>query len=155
VWLFCYNFFVNVWLSRFCFENESSVISNFWKQIVVRFRNLGCALYQGIQVKFSVCLLVKIVFESLACVLQPSAPYKWINTVRVNEHSDTNKQSEPAKHLETHPEHKFTWDILTSAHSWTKRKIKEAFYIARFNPVLNKQVQSFHLTLYPMGTGIT
>ena len=75
--------------------------------------------------------------------------------VRVNEHSDINKQSEPAKHLKKHPEHKFTWDILTSAHSWTKRKIKEAFYIARFNPVLNKQVQSFHLTLYPMGTGIT
>ena len=75
--------------------------------------------------------------------------------VRVNEHSDINKQSEPAKHLKKHPEHKFTWDILTSAHSRTKRKIKEAFYIARFNPVLNKQVQSFHLTLYPMGTGIT
>ena len=75
--------------------------------------------------------------------------------VRVNEHSDINKQSEPAKHLKTHTEHKFTWDILTTAHSWTKSKIKEAFYIARFNPVLNKQVQSFHLTLYPMGTGIT
>ena len=75
--------------------------------------------------------------------------------VRVNEHSDINKQSEPAKHLKKHPEHKFIWDILTSAHSWTKRKIKEAFYIARFNPDLNKQVQSFHLTLYPMGTGIT
>ena len=75
--------------------------------------------------------------------------------VRVNEHSDINKQSEPAKHLKKHLEHKFTWDILTSAHSWTKRKIKEAFYIARFKSVLNKQVQSFHLTLYPMGTGIT
>ena len=75
--------------------------------------------------------------------------------VRVNEHSDINKQSEPAKHLKKHPEHRFTWDILTSAHSWTKRKIKEAFYIARFKPVLNKQVQSFHLTLYPTGTGIT
>jgi len=61
--------------------------------------------------------------------------------VRVNEHSDINKQSEPAKHLKKHPEHKFTWDILASAYSWTKRKIKEAFYIARFNPVLNKQVQ--------------
>ena len=30
--------------------------------------------------------------------------------VRVNEHSDINKQSEPAKHLKKHPEHKFTWD---------------------------------------------
>ena len=36
-----------------------------------------------------------------------------------------------------------------------KEENKEAFYIARFNPDLNKQVQSFHLTPYPMGTGIT
>ena len=31
--------------------------------------------------------------------------------VRVNEHSDINKQSEPAKHLKKHLEHKFAWDI--------------------------------------------
>ena len=92
-----------------------------------------------------------IVSSSLAVGFSKSLPLE----VRINEHSDINKQSEPAKHLKIHPEHKFTWDILTSAHSWTKRKIKEAFYIARFNPSLNKQVQSFHLTLYPMGTGIT
>ena len=60
--------------------------------------------------------------------------------VRINEHSDTNKQSEPAKHLKKNPDHKFAWDILSSAHSWTKRKIKEAFYISRYNPELNKQV---------------
>ena len=56
--------------------------------------------------------------------------------VRINEHSDTNKQSEPAKHLKKNPDHKFAWDILSSAHSWTKRKIKEAFYISRYNPEL-------------------
>ena len=67
--------------------------------------------------------------------------------VRVKEHSDVNKQSEPAK--------KFTWEVLTTAHSWFKKRIKEAFYIARFRPELNKQVQSLDLTLFPMGTGIT
>lgn len=75
--------------------------------------------------------------------------------VRVNEHSDVNKQSEPAKHIRKHPNHKFTWEVLTTAHSWLKRRIKEAFYIARFRPELNKQVQSLDLTLFPMGTGIT
>ena len=65
--------------------------------------------------------------------------------VRVNKHSDINKQSEPAKHLKTHPKHKFTWD---TAHSWTKRKIEEAFYIARFNPVLNKQESNHSISLY-------
>jgi len=75
--------------------------------------------------------------------------------VRVNEHSDVNKQSESAKHIRKHPYHKFSWEVLTTAHSWLKRRIKEAFYIARFCPELNKLVQSLDLTLFPMGTGIT
>ena len=75
--------------------------------------------------------------------------------VRVKEHSDVNKQSEQAKHIRKYPNHKFTWEVLTTAHSWLKRRIKEAFYIARFRPELNKQVQSLDLTLFPMGTGIT
>ena len=47
LWLLCYclcvTFFAivcNVWLFRFCFESESTVISNFWKQIVVRTANV-------------------------------------------------------------------------------------------------------------------
>ena len=75
--------------------------------------------------------------------------------VRVKEHSDVNKQSEPAKHIRKHPNYKFTWEVLTTVNSWLKRRIKEAFYIARFRPELNKQVQSLDLTLFPMGTGIT
>ena len=75
--------------------------------------------------------------------------------VRVNEDSDVNKQSEPAKHIRKHPNNKFTWKVLTTTHSWLKRRIKEALYIARFRPELNKQVQSLDLTLFPMRTGIT
>jgi len=75
--------------------------------------------------------------------------------VRVNEHSDVNKQSESTKHIRKHPNHKFSWEVLITAHSWLKRRIKEAFYIARFRPELNKQVQILELTLFPMGTGIT
>ena len=75
--------------------------------------------------------------------------------VRVNEHSDVNKQSEPAKHISKHPNHKFTWEVLTTAHLWLKRGIKEAFYIAHSRPELNKQVQALDLSLFPKGTGIT
>jgi len=75
--------------------------------------------------------------------------------VRVNEHSDVNKQSELAKHISKHPNHKFTWEVLTTAHSWLKRRIKEAFYITRSHPELNKQVQAPDLTLFPKGAGIT
>ena len=38
--------------------------------------------------------------------------------VRVNEHLDVNKQSETAKHIRKHPNHKFTWEVLTTDHSW-------------------------------------
>ena len=62
--------------------------------------------------------------------------------VRVNKHSGVNKRSEPTKHISKHPNHKFTWELLTTAHSWLKRRIKEAFYIARSRPELNKQVQA-------------
>ena len=67
--------------------------------------------------------------------------------VRVNEHSDVKH----IKVIKEHTNHKFSWNVLATAHSWTNRRIKEAFYIARFHP----QVQSFALTLFPMGTGIT
>ena len=71
--------------------------------------------------------------------------------VRVNEHSDVNKQSEPAKHIRNHPNHKFTWGVLTTVHSWLKRRIKEAFYIARFRPELHKQVHITGPHLVPHG----
>ena len=76
--------------------------------------------------------------------------------VRAKEHSEVNKQSEPAKHIRKHPNHKFTWEVLTTVHSWLKRRIKEVFCIARFRPELNKQVSAITvpLTLFPMGTGI-
>ena len=64
-------------------------------------------------------------------------------TVRVSE------QSEPAKHIRKHPNHKFTWEVLTTTHSWLRR-IKEAFYIARFRSERNKQVQSLDLPLFPI-----
>jgi len=52
--------------------------------------------------------------------------------VRVNEHSDVSKHSEPAKHIKKHPNHKFTWKVLTTVHSWLRGRIKQPFYIARF-----------------------
>ena len=36
--------------------------------------------------------------------------------IRVNEHSDVNKQSEPAKHIRKHLNHKFTWEVLITVH---------------------------------------
>ena len=44
---------------------------------------------------------------------------KNIHRVRVNEHSDVDKQSEPAKHIRRHLNHKFTWEVLTTADQQT------------------------------------
>ena len=35
-----------------------------------------------------------------------------------DEHEDTTKQSEPARHLVAHPHHIFSWKPILSVHSW-------------------------------------
>ena len=45
--------------------------------------------------------------------------------VNVNEHLDVKKQSQPAKHIRKHSNHKFTWEVLIAAHSCSKRGIKK------------------------------
>ena len=65
--------------------------------------------------------------------------------VRVNDHSDVNGQSEPAKHIIKHPNYKFSWDALTTAHSWMNRTIQEAFHIPHVF-IQNLTNESNHLT---------
>ena len=70
---------------------------------------------------------------------------------KLNLHSDVNKQLEPVKHIRKHPNHKFTWEVLTTAYSWLKRRIKEAFYMAHFRPELKKQSAITGPHLVPIG----
>ena len=50
---------------------------------------------------------------------------------RIDEHLDTSKLSEPARHLYSHPEHFFTWKSIVSIQSWTLGCIVEALLIAK------------------------
>ena len=70
---------------------------------------------------------------------------------RINEHEDISKNSEPTRHLNSHPEHSFSWQPIVSVQSWTLRRIVEALLIAKHRPSLNKQVKAFSLSLFPMG----
>ena len=70
---------------------------------------------------------------------------------RINEHQDTSKLSEPARHLNSHPDHSFTWQSIVTVQPWTLRRIVEAILIANHRPSLNKQVKAFNLSLFPMG----
>ena len=72
--------------------------------------------------------------------------------IRWKEHENPNKDSEPAKHLRTYPDHFFTWKILLSApHNIKLRKNLEASIIAIKRPILNEQIESKKLILFKHG----
>ena len=59
---------------------------------------------------------------------------------RWNEHENSNKDSEPAKHLFQNPDHDFQWKVLMSAPvNNCKRKNLEAFSIAVKHPTFNEK----------------
>ena len=50
-------------------------------------------------------------------------------TIKSDEHSDIDKNSEPAKHIKQFPEHRFNWKILRRVPNKVRqRKIHEAYY---------------------------
>ena len=49
---------------------------------------------------------------------------------------------EPSEHLSNYPDPKFTCNIILSAPQTIKRKILEAYYIAKYKPKLNEQISS-------------
>ena len=68
------------------------------------------------------------------------------------EHNNPLHNSEPSSHLTQNIEHEFDWTILSRApKKERKRKILEAFYIAKLKPVLNDQVKSHSLSLFRHG----
>ena len=81
----------------------------------------------------------------------------WIRgevVLRWGEHGDSNsnKQSETAKHLKYFPNHQFEWKVLTgAAECMKKRKILEAFLIKSINPSLNEQLDTELLVLFRNG----
>ena len=72
--------------------------------------------------------------------------------LRYEEHLNIKGASEPSKHLQSHPNHSFTWKVLANAPKYSnKRMILEALFVSKFKPGLNEQVRSKKLTLFPNG----
>ena len=68
------------------------------------------------------------------------------------EHEDTQKDSEPVKHLKNNPTHSFTWKTLLPASSIRRiRQNMEASIIALKRPSLNERVESKKLSLFRNG----
>ena len=75
-------------------------------------------------------------------------------TIRWDDNSDIGKNSEPAKHLNQFPEHRFNWKILRRVPNKVRqRKIHEAYYVMCMRPTLNNQLELTSLTLF--GHGVT
>ena len=75
------------------------------------------------------------------------------NTItRWSEHDNATKDSEPARHLNKHINHVFTWKILCHASKKTDIcKNLEAIFIALLKPSLNEQKNFEHLILFRNG----
>ena len=72
--------------------------------------------------------------------------------IRFKEHNNPNKSSEPSKHLRNNGNHEFEWQVITTAsRSMIKRKVLEAFYIGKFKPQINDQLESHKLLLFRHG----
>ena len=72
--------------------------------------------------------------------------------IRWTEHNTPSTKSEPAKHLQNNPTHKFTWKIISSApRQQHKRVILEGLYITKIKPSLNEQIESDILKLFRHG----
>ena len=69
-------------------------------------------------------------------------------TIRWDEHSDIDKNSDPAKHLNEFTEHRFNWKILRRVPNKVRqRNIDEAYYVMCLCPTLNNQLELTSLTL--------
>ena len=72
--------------------------------------------------------------------------------IRWQEHEDTQKDSELAKHLKNNPTHSFTWKFLVPASSIRCiRQNMEPSIIALKQPSLNERVESKKLPLFQNG----
>ena len=72
--------------------------------------------------------------------------------IRWQEHDDTQKDSELAKHLKNDPTHSFTWKVLLPAPSVRHiRQNMEASMISLKRPSLNEGVESKKLLLFRSG----
>ena len=94
-----------------------------------------------------------VIYEGV-CSCQVSYIGETVRNVEIKwqEHEDTQKDSEPAKHLKNNPTHSFTWKVLLPASSIRRiRQNMEASIIALKQPSLNGRVESKKLSLFRNG----
>ena len=62
----------------------------------------------------------------------------------------SNILAELARYLSFHSYHFLSWQAISSVQPWSLRHVTEALLIAKHRAILSKQVQAFHLPLFPV-----
>ena len=94
-----------------------------------------------------------VIYEGV-CSCQESYIGETVRNVEIRwqEHEDTQKDSEPAKHLKNNPTHSFTWKVFLSVSSIRRiRQNMKVSIIALKRPALNERVVSKKLLLFRNG----
>ena len=78
----------------------------------------------------------------------------WRNgTIRLDEKSEINQNSDPAKYLYQFLEHRFNWKTLRRVPNKVReRKIHEAYFVMCLRPALNNQLELTSLVLFRNGS---
>ena len=94
-----------------------------------------------------------VIYEGV-CSCQESYIGETVRNVEIRwqEHEDTQKDSEPAKHLKNNPTHSFIWNVLLPVSSIRRiRQNMEASMIALKRTSLNERAESKTLLLFRNG----
>ena len=84
--------------------------------------------------------------ENCIAKIEQNVAIKW------DEHSVISKNSDPVKHFNQFPEHRFNCKILRRVpNKVQQRKIHEAYYVMCLRPTLNNQLELTSLTLLRNG----
>ena len=109
------------------------------------------------RVKDQVKHKANVIYRGTSCE-NPEITYigetKQIAEARWSQHENPLHDSAPSRYLTDHTNDKFSWEILSgTSTNWLKRKIHEALFIRKFNPVLNRQIE--HKKLHLFRNGVT
>ena len=158
-WLFDDRIFIPIYI-QFSPENESFT-KRFLEKLCTFTNNKFkfCIIWQTRSVKSLFSLKDKVEHQSniiyygvCSCNEEYYGESDRNATIRWNEHNKPNHDFRPAQHIKNNIDHCFTWKVVRGASpKKSKRKILEAFFIMKFKPSINNQLDIRNLILFKNG----
>ena len=159
-WLFEEKSFIVSINIPYCLKNENEIGKmlerlNAFTNFKYRFRVLWKThkVKSLFPIKDKICHISNVVYEGTCDCTEIYIGETSRNAeIRWSEHTSSKGKSEVSKHILMNEGHEITWKILTKAPvDKRKRKILEAFYIKKFSPSINDQLDIKSLKLFRNG----